>query len=182
MGVTNWGTRPMKPAEFMGRLEDIVRSESGLPSTDAFLSLAGDDHHLKAPPCDNFVTIFPFKFPVWQEVVSGGGQAELTAGGAHVGFNTQISITWFCRLSGDQEFRSSELIRSSSLGILGAVSRLIGGLQFWECPFPDEDTESPLREYMRVTDGPAVAPRNYASGLWALAKTTFEAKFSADLT
>lgn len=182
MPVTNFGTVPMKPSDFFGRLEDEVRSKSGLPTTDAFLTLAGDQYHLKSPPCDNFVTIFPARLPVWQEVVSGGGQAELLAGSAHVGFDASIVITWFCRLSGDQEFRSSELIRSNSLGMLVQVSKLVGGLQFWECPHADDDTTSPLREPMRVTDGPTLTPRQYEVGLWALAKTTFQARFSADLT
>jgi hypothetical protein len=182
MPVTNWGTVPMKPSDFFGRLEDEVRSKTGLPTTDAFLTIAGDQYHLKSPPCDNFVTIYPPQLPVWQGVVSGGGQAELLAGSAHVGFDAVIIITWFCRLSGDQEFRSSELIRSNSMGLLNQVSRMVGGLQFWECPHTADDTTSPLREYMRVTQGPAIAPREYQTGLWALAKTTFEAKFSADLT
>lgn len=179
LGIS-FGVTPVKPSVLLGLLEDKVKETTGIASDRCFLSVAPDESHTLYPPGDQFVTVFPARFPMnelAQSVVSG-------AGAAHTGFDAQVTITVFTRLNLDQEFRDSRLLREASIGMISMVSKMIGDLQFWTAPVTPATTppSSYLREYMRIVDGPVVHPKAWKPSTWALCKTTWDMKFTADLT
>lgn len=180
---TNFGIYPITPGELLGRLEDFVKQTGGLSADAVFLSAADDLWHLKFPPADFFIAIYPEDFPVWQSVVTGAGSSrDLAPGTENLGFDAQIRMVIFNRLNANQEFRDSDLIRSTTLGIMGTAINLVGAVQFWTPLVDGVSTACYLREPMRITAGPRLSPRNYEKTLWALVTTRFEMRFTAKLT
>lgn len=171
----NFGTTPIRPATLLGRLEKYLQGYGLLTADAIFLSVVPDEFHIRFPPCDQFLVIFPPRFPVWQSVVSGTG-AEQT------GFDVSVQISILTRLSTDQEFRSSNVITNLSQGMLGLVGRMMGAVQFWTAPTDDDVNVSYLREPMRISPGFDIMPREYQKSLWSIARSTWEMKFTADLT
>lgn len=178
----SFGVTPIKPADLLGRLEDWIKSKASLPADRVFLSFAPDELHLKFPPADQFVSIFPSRFPPWQGVVAGAGQSGLDfPTDSRLGYDAEVVFTTFCRYNVDQELRSSELVRSASLGLLGLTNQVVGAAQFWIAPTDADPNVSYLREYMRQS-GPILSlQRNYQGTFWAMQKVAFEMKFSAVL-
>ena len=168
----NFGTRALTPSQFIGRIEDRLRDYlevfAGLPPERAFLSLASDDEHVKHPPQDKFVTIFPARFPPWQGVVSGGGE---------LGFDVSIRTTAFARLGNDQEYRQSRILRDPKNSILSLMFHVVQAYHLWTMPNVDDETISYLREPMRVVgSGPELTTKKQESNVWVLCWVNWEAK------
>lgn len=176
----NFGTTPIAPGDLLGRLEDWVRQSAKLTADRVFLSLAPDDLHLRFPPADQFVTIFPSRFPPWQGVVTGAGQSTLDfPSDSRLGYDAEVVFTAFCRYNVDQELRASELVRNASLGLLALTTNVVAAAQFWTAPTDTDAAVSYLREYMRQSSPITTLPRNYKDTFWTLQKVAFEMKFSA---
>lgn len=167
----NFGTLSINPEALLGKLEDHLKRNLGLSSDTCFLSIATDEDHLGAPPADRFVTIFPEAFPPWQSVVAGGGRTN-------TGYDGTTRITIFGRLQVDQEFRSSELLRNASLGLVQIATKAAQALQFWTAP-DDTGLRSYLREYARLTRGPTFRSKHVRKETWALCSMSLETKFTA---
>lgn len=188
----NFGMTAIPPADLLGRLEDWVKAKTGLSADAVFLSLAPDDLLLKFPPADQFITITPVRFPVWQGVVAGAGQSFFDAAlpavagipgrdSANLGFDALIAVTAFARVNSDQELRGSDLIRSSAFGLVKTATAAVGAIQFWTAPTDADPNVSYLREYMRIADGPSFVPRQYNNTFWCLCKASYEMRFTAAL-
>lgn len=170
---------PVAPNVLLGMLEDYLRTRTGLPGDCVFLSLGTDDDHMQLPPSDRFVSIFPSSFPVWQSVVSGGGGVPDGFGSDHTGFDAVVRTTLYNRLTSDQEMRSSQLLRNAAYGAVNLAFLIVGALQFWTAPNPEDDQESYLREYMRVIDPPSFRPKRLKNEMWTVCPITWEMRFTA---
>lgn len=171
----NFGTTGVSPNDLLGQLEDWLKLRTSLSSDACFLSMADDDTLLILPPADKFIAIFPESMPPWQSVVAGAGRSN-------TGYDAVVRVTAFCRLTTDQETRSSQLLRSRSLGVLALAGNLVNALQFWTAPVGGDSTVSYLREYARIVRGPTFRPKRLKESLWSLVSITYEMKFTGDLT
>lgn len=175
----SFGVTPISFPSFLGRIEDHVKANSGLAADLVFLSPATENHHLKCPPGDQFVALFPENMPVWQSVVSGAGSSfALEPGFENLGFDLQMKTVVFTRLNLDQEFRGSELFRNTTLGIMGVAGKIITCFQIWTAPTDADPAVSYLREPARVVQGPQMSHRDYETGLWSMLAMKFEMKFT----
>lgn len=169
----DFGSTPIDPADFVGRIEDKIRLVSGLAEQNCFLTLASDDEHIRNPPSGKFITIFPARFPIWQGVYSGAGET---------GFDATFRVTVFVKLLNDQEFRASRVLRDTRDGLLKTMFTPLAGLQGWTMPLDDDPDKSYLREPMRlVGSGPELVTKKQQANLWILCWTMWEAKFTAIL-
>lgn len=173
--MVEFGIVPIRPADLLGRLEKYLKSYGILPADSVFLSVVPDELHLRFPPSDRFLVLFPSNFPVWQSVVSGTGREQ-------TGFDTQLQVSILTRLSTDQELRSSTVMTNYSLGLAGLIGKTMGALQMWTAPTDANPDVSYLREPMRIQPGFVVQPREYKQSLWSVARSTWEMKFTAALT
>ncbi len=178
-----FGISPVKPGTLLGRLETYLQGQTKVAADLVFLSVAPDELHLRFPPGDQFVTIFPARFPPWQGVVTGAGSNFATDPDAeNLGFDSEIIITAFCRFNIDQELRSSQLVQNTSYGVMDLFASVLKAMQFWTAPLDAPNTnKSYLREYMRMSGAAQMLPRNYKDTFWTLLKIPFEARFSAEL-
>ena len=180
--MTHFGLTPISIGDLLGRLEDRMKLLSGLPADCVFLSAATENWHLKCPPADQFIVLFPESFPVWQGVVTGAGQSFQEAPGEeNLGFDLSLKTVIFTRLNTDQEFRSSDLFRNTTLGIAGITNRMLKAYQIWTVPTDDDPDISYLREPSRITGGPTVSHREYEKTFWTLLTTKWEFKFTTTL-
>ena len=182
-----FGCTPISIPDMMGLILEQVQTHAGLASTSVFWTVATDDWHLRCPPNDNFITLYPESFPVWQSVVSGAGNStETNPDFENLGLDLSTRVTSYTRLNSDQELRATQLMTNQAIGIMAPVTRIIGALQIWTAQVPPEDDEvetvSYLREPCRITDGPKVHNRNYNKTLWALVQMHFQTRFTVKLT
>lgn len=184
MALVSFGINPIGLADFLGRIEKEAQTglQPELPADAVFLSIANDQYHLGNPPSDQFVAMFPTNMPPWQSVVSGAGSSySLAPSEENLGFDLSMRMAAFCRLSTDQEFRSSQLIRNLALGIMVVANKLIRVFQIWTAPLDDDATASYLREPARITSGPRMGHRNFEKSLWSVVEMQFEFRFTLAL-
>jgi hypothetical protein len=176
--MIDFGIAAISPAELLRRFEAHVQENAGLSRDRCFLSLIPPAVHLLSPPADDFITIFPTAFPVWQGVVTGAGAA--LGGPSDLGFDGLVTVHSYNRVAFDQEFRSPAQLSSDTLGVMRRVMDLVAAVQFWTCPDPDDPTTSPLREPARLADpGIRVEPKNVKTGTWAVVSTAWSVRFTA---
>ena len=181
MPFTSFGITPISFADLLGIIESRVQTYlDGIIAKDlVFLSTANDEYHLKCPPADQFVVLFPESFPVWQSVVSGAGSSLLLSpGDENLGFDLSMRVGVFTRLISDQEFRASQLFRNVTLGIMGITNKVVACFQIWTAPTPDDSNISYLREPARIVTGPRITHRNYPVGFWSCLTMQVEMKFT----
>ena len=166
--MLGFGITPITPADFMGRVEDYVKENVGLPADCCFLTLATDDQHIKIPPASRFVVITPMRFPPWQGVVSGASET---------GFDVAFRTTVFCRLTNDQELRASRILRDNTDGVLYTMFRVVQALQLWTMPVDENPELSYLREPMRISgSGPELVTKRQEANPWILCWINWEAR------
>lgn len=156
------------PAVLLGLIEERVQVAARIPADCVFLSLLPDEVHLANPPADQFVTIAPVRFPVWQGPVSGSGL---------LGFDAVIKTTAFARVV-DQELRSSRVIRDATRGVVSLAMKVVAALHFWT-PL-DSSNNAQVREHIRAVSLD-FRPVQLKAGPWVVCPTFWQVRFTVSL-
>lgn len=178
--MANFGITGVSPNTLLKMLEKQLQ-ESGTPSGSnqpaagladrAFLSLWQDELHLTHPKANQFVTIRPTSWPVWQAVVAGAGREN-------TGFDASFIITCFIQMSTDPELKSVNALSEEVLGVSTLISVVASAIQFWEPT--DGDGNDLLREPARIADpGFRFTPVNGRDGPWVKAAIDYGFRFTA---
>ncbi len=195
----SWGIKPVDPAELLERFERRIQQKAGLPADCVFVSLLPDRYHLDKPPGQQFVTIFPGRWPLDQRIAAGAGRCgivgfdnlptglEDNGDGNRVpsefaedstGFDAEWRITVFARMNADQEGRSTRAVREATRGVLALAMKVLSAVHFF-VPL-DKDNNALVREYPRVLDL-TLSPQEADGKPWVFAAFPLQVRFTAKM-